>query len=394
MDTHSCQEDLKQLTVLYVEDEETIRAEVAHFLTRRVGRLLTAANGKEGLELYRAQRPDLVVSDIQMPQLDGLAMAGEIKSLHPATPVIFTTAFDDTQYLQHAISLGADGYAMKPIKLDLLMQTMLRCVSVLMHQRELLSSRAQLAAYHQAAEEERRLVADLMAHMMRPENLRDPQLHYWLRPTETVGGDLIAVARTRNHKLYVMLADSTGHGLPAALNLLPINHIFYSMVSKNLPVSLMVEEMNWAVRDQSPTERYVSALVACIDTRNHLIEVWNGGLPGAFFMDANGSIVRHFESSNFPLGILDRTFVAETDVYQWTEPGQLVLYSDGLEDAEDEAGTAFGGERVIQALQGAPTDKRFDALVSAVESHLGNRHAFDDMTLILVSSQAPAKKPN
>lgn len=390
MDTQSCQEDLKQLTVLYVEDEETIRAEVEHFLTRRVGRLLTAANGREGLEIYRAQRPDLVITDIQMPLVDGLAMAAEIKNQHAATPVIFTTAFDDIHYLQQAIGLGADGYAMKPIKLDLLMQTMLRCVSVLMHQRELVASRAQLAAYHQAAEEERRLVADLMAHMMRPENLRDPQLRYWLRPTETVGGDLIAVSRTRNRKLYVMLADSTGHGLPAALNLLPINHIFYSMVSKNLPVSLMVEEMNWAVRDQSPTERYVSALVACIDSRNHLIEVWNGGLPGAYFMTASGGVARRFESSNFPLGILDRTFVAETDIYQWTEPGQLVIYSDGLEDAENEAGTAFGGERAIKALQGAPMEQRFDALVSAVETHLGGRHAFDDMSLILVSSQ-PAK---
>lgn len=390
MDTPTSIEALAQLSVLYVEDEENISSELAHFLGRRVGHLLLAHDGASGLEIYRAQRPDLVVTDIQMPVMDGLTMAEEIKKLHPGTPVIFTTAFDENQYLQRAIALGADGYAIKPIHLDQFWSTILRCVDILMQRRKIITSRAQLAAYHQAAEEERRLVADLMAHMMRPENLRDAQLHYWLRPAEMIGGDLIAVARSRNNRLYVMIADSTGHGLPAALNLLPINHIFYSMVSKSLPITLMVEEMNWAVRDQSPTERYVSALVACIDSRNHLIEAWNGGLPPALFVDAAGRVVRRFESSNFPLGILDRTFVAETDIFQWSEPGQLIIYSDGLEDAEDETGERFGWERIVSTLQAAPPEQRLDELIAAVERHLGGRrHAFDDMTLVSVDSLPP-----
>jgi len=390
MDANGRSESLKQLTLLYVEDEEGIRNEVSHFLARRVGRLLTAVNGREGLDIYLAQRPDLVLSDIQMPVMDGLGMAEEIKKLHPDTPIIFTTAFNAPTYLQRAISLGIDGYAVKPMNLEELLQCILRCVDVLMQRQEIAISRAQLAAYHQAAEEERRLVADLMARMMRPANLQDAQLKYWLRPAEIVGGDLVAAARNRNHKLYIMLADSTGHGLPAALNLLPINHIFYSMVSKGLPLTLMVEEMNWAVREQSPTERYVSALVACIDSRNRVAEVWNGGLPGAFFINDSGKIVRQFESANFPLGVLDRTFTAMTEIYQWSEPGQLFIYSDGLEDVENEAGVAFGFQHISDTLQAAAPSERFAALVDAVQRHLGDHRAIDDMTLVSVASQPPA----
>jgi CheY-like chemotaxis protein len=381
-------EALKQLTVLYVEDEESIRNEVAHFLTRRVGRIVVAANGREGLDLYQAQRPDLVLSDIQMPAMDGLEMAAEIKRLQRATPVILTTAFNDTNYLQSAIALGVDGYVLKPIDLEQLLQAVLRSVDILMQAREITASRAQLAAYHRAAEEERQLVAELMARMMRPEHLKDKQLRHWLQPTELVGGDLVAAARGRSNKLYVMLADSTGHGLPAALNLLPINHIFYSMVSKNLPVSLMVEEMNWAVHDQSPADHYVAAIVACIDTRNRLVEVWNGGLPGALFIDDRGEVIRSFESENFPLGILDRTFVAETEVFQWSGHGRLLVYSDGLEDAEDGAGRAFGRDGIVAALRAAPPEQQFDAVVAAVYAHLGDRHAFDDMTLLMVENSA------
>lgn len=390
MDKAQCVRELAQLSVLYVEDEKAIRDEVAHFLERRVGRLLTAADGEEGLATFVAQRPDIVLTDIQMPQLDGFALAGKVKELRRGTPVIFATVFENSGYLQRAIALGVDGYVVKPIDFEQLVQTLLRSVELLMQAREISTSRAQLAAYHDAAEEERRLVADLMARMMRPENLQDRQVRYWLRPAEIVGGDLVAVARGRNNRLYLMLADSTGHGLPAALNLLSINHIFYRMVSKNLPVSMIVEEMNWAVREQSPTERYVSALVASVDTRNRVLEVWNGGLPPALFVDRAGEVARSFPSDNFPLGVLDRTFAAETDIYQWSAPGDFFVHSDGLEDAEDEAGKAFGGERVLNTLKAAPPAERFDALRHAVEAHLGQRNVFDDISLMMIAGDLPA----
>lgn len=390
MDKAQCVRELAQLSVLYVEDDEAIRDEVAHFLGRRVGRLLTAADGEEGLATFVAQRPDIVLTDIQMPQMDGFALAAKVKELRRGTPVIFATVFENSGYLQRAIALGVDGYVVKPIDFEQLMQTLLRSVELLMQAREISTSRAQLAAYHDAAEEERRLVADLMARMMRPENLQDRQVRYWLRPAEIVGGDLVAVARGRNNRLYLMLADSTGHGLPAALNLLSINHIFYRMVSKNLPVSMIVEEMNWAVREQSPTERYVSALVASVDTRNRVLEVWNGGLPPALFVDRAGDVARSFPSDNFPLGVLDRTFAAETDIYQWSAPGDFFVHSDGLEDAEDEAGKAFGGERVLNTIKAAPPAERFDALRHAVEAHLGQRNVFDDISLMMIAGELPA----
>lgn len=390
MDASRSVADLGQLSVLYVEDEQSIADEVAYFLRPRVGRLLTATDGQAGLEIFRAERPDLVLTDIQMPRLDGLSMAAEIKRLHREVPVIVTTAINDSPHLQRAIAAGVDGYALKPINLEQLLQALLRSTELLMQTREIATSRAQLAAYHQAAEEERKLVADLMAKVMRPENLRDSQLHYWLRPAEIIGGDLIAVARNRDDKLYAMLADSSGHGLPAALNLLPINHIFHSSVSKNLPVALMVEEMNWAVREQSPTERYVSALVACIDTRNRIVEVWNGGLPGAFLMDRQGAIVRSFASDNFPLGILDRTFAARTDIHQWSAPCHLIVYSDGVEDVEDEAGHPFGAQRVVATLGAEAPERRCGALGAAIDRHMGTHRAFDDMTLMIVDCDAPA----
>ncbi len=378
-------EHLKQLTLLYAEDDPNIREELVHFLTPRVGTLLVAQNGQEAWELFAAHRPDIVVSDIMMPVKDGLKLAADIKEKNRAVPVIFTTAFNDIQYLHQAINLGIDGYVLKPIDLEKLMEALAKGAEPVLQARQLAANKAMLEAYHEAAEEERYLVAELMQRMMRPENLKDPHLHYWLQPTEVVSGDLVATYRARNDRFYLMLADSTGHGLPAALNLLPINHIFYSMAGKGLPISLIVEEMNWAVKEQSPADRYVAALLAAIDPHNRVIEIWNGGIPPALLISQEGQVVHAFKSVNLPLGILDRTFAARTEVYQWQESGgQFMVHSDGLAEAENEQGESFGAERLVATLLAAPPAGRLATVQAAVTEHLGSRHAFDDMTLLLL----------
>lgn len=379
---------LAELVVLYAEDDEGIREQIAHFLFHRCARLILAENGHEALERYHEHRPDMIVSDILMPEMDGLEFAAAVKSGNQATPIIMTTAFNDADYLLRAIEIGIDEYVLKPVNLAKLQAALNKQAEILFNARAFAAGKAQLEAYHQAAEEERRLVAELMQRMMRPERLSDQQIQYWLQPTDIVGGDLIAVSRAHDGRLYVMLADSTGHGLPAALNLLPVNHIFYSMVEKSLPVSLMAEEMNWAVREQSPIDRYVAALIACIDNRNHVIEIWNGGIPAALLVDRNGDITHSFNSVNLPLGILDRTFTAQTEIFQWSEHSQLVVYSDGMPEAENEDGNAFGGGRLKEVIKSHPANERYEALRTALHSHLGSRHAFDDITLLMVDCPA------
>jgi CheY-like chemotaxis protein len=380
--------NLGDLTILYVEDDEDMSEQVAHFLRKKCARVLLAANGREALEIYRTQRPDMIVSDVMMPEMDGLEFSEIVKQQDPALPIILTTAFNDSAYLHRAIDIGVDNYVLKPVELDKLHAAMLKSADLLFKTRELVTSRAQLAAYHHAAEEERALVSELMKRMMQPERMVDAQVKYRLEPTDLVSGDLIAFRRARNDKLYLMLADSTGHGLPAALNLLPVNHVFYSMVEKGLPVSQIVEEMNWAVKLQSPEDRFVSAFVACIDPYNRVIETWNGGIPSAMLVDDAGEIIHSFVPNNLPLGILDRTFVARTDIFQWDRPSQLVIYSDGLVEAEDEKGVAWGADNIRRTLAEMPPAGRFDALVDGVHRHLGERRGFDDMTLLMVDCAA------
>ncbi len=113
---------LKNIAVLYVEDDADIRRHLSEFLRRRVGTLYTAANGQEGLEMWRQHRPEVVVTDIMMPVMDGLKMAELIQRESPSVPIIVTTAFNETEFFLKAIDLGIDKYVIKPINTELLLQ--------------------------------------------------------------------------------------------------------------------------------------------------------------------------------------------------------------------------------------------------------------------------------
>ncbi len=130
-------EALKRLSLLYVEDDADIREELARYLRRRVGTLRTAANGREGLEAFREMRPDVVITDIMMPVMDGLRMAEEIKSLDVDTPVVVTTAFNEHDLLLKAIDAGIDKYVLKPIDVEALLAAIYKSAQVVFQKREI-----------------------------------------------------------------------------------------------------------------------------------------------------------------------------------------------------------------------------------------------------------------
>ena len=109
--------NLKKLSLLYVEDDENTREELVYFLQNKVDNLYVAKNGQEGFELFEKYQPDLIITDIQMPVMNGTKMIKLIKQINPNIPIIIVTAFNDTDYLFEAIKLNVTNYLTKPLNL-------------------------------------------------------------------------------------------------------------------------------------------------------------------------------------------------------------------------------------------------------------------------------------
>jgi len=125
---------LKEITVLYCEDEANLRDVTGGILTSFTKKQFIAEDGQIGLEYFKANKDniDLVITDVNMPNMSGLEMAKEIKAINPNIPIIVATAFSNSEYLLEAIDLGIDKYVLKPVNIKKLLDTMAK--SLLYHE--------------------------------------------------------------------------------------------------------------------------------------------------------------------------------------------------------------------------------------------------------------------
>ena len=109
--------NLKKLSLLYVEDDDNTREELEYFLQNKVEKLYVAKNGQEGLEFFKEYKPDLIITDVQMPIMSGTKMIKLIKEINPLIPIVIITAFNDAEHLFEAIKLNVSNYLTKPLNL-------------------------------------------------------------------------------------------------------------------------------------------------------------------------------------------------------------------------------------------------------------------------------------
>ena len=108
-------EKFKNYTILYVEDDEGVRTINSRFLNRMFKKLYEAKDGEEGLALYKKYHPDIILTDIQMPKMDGITLSKKIRKTDKDTKIIISTAFSDKDYLLEAIELRLEKYIIKPL---------------------------------------------------------------------------------------------------------------------------------------------------------------------------------------------------------------------------------------------------------------------------------------
>lgn len=111
--------DKKDITVLSIDDEAFVQESISEFLKDNGYRVLLAGNGKVGLEVFRSKRPDIVLVDLRMPEIDGLDVLAAVTKESPETPLIVISGTGDIQDVIDALRLGAWDYLVKPIS-DLL----------------------------------------------------------------------------------------------------------------------------------------------------------------------------------------------------------------------------------------------------------------------------------
>lgn len=231
---------------------------------------------------------------------------------------------------------------------------------------------------------ENELAQGVIDRLGRRHGLEDPSLRYRILPAEGFSGDIIASARSPAGVLHALLADATGHGLTAAISVIPVLTLFYRLVEQGVAMPTLVSELNRELMETLPTGRFVAATLLAVDPVQRSVTLWQGGTPEVLQIDAAGSVKARHASSQLPLGIVrfDDDDLAPSVLT--VAPGdRLVLFSDGLIEAEDAQREAFGIERIEATLQAAKGEP-LDDLLRALTQHIGTAEAHDDITILIV----------
>jgi len=252
-------------------------------------------------------------------------------------------------------------------------------------ERKLQENAHLLQVYYDQTQNEQQLAQRLMEKQLHRKGLQDKRLRYKVIPAENFSGDIVAADRSPEGRFYALLADATGHGLPAAISALPVLAIFYRLARLNSSLREMVHELNQQLKESMPIGRFVAATLVCLDEEAKNGEIWVGGTPQAFMFDRWGRATRVFESDNLALGIIgNEELDCKPVAFTWEDESQLVLCSDGLLEASNNNGDQFGTEGLLASTANTSPDIRFNKIETALAKHLQDQVASDDVSLMVI----------
>ena len=356
--------------ILVVDDEPTNR----DILERRLAKLgylvFTAADGRQCLDYLADQEYDLVLLDIMMPVLDGMATLREIRSRFAAgrLPVIMTTARDGTEDIVDALRAGANDYVTKPIDFPVLqarLDTHLR----------LKQTTADLELAYQRIKRE----IDTAARIQRAQIPASALVHHGLRcccrylPCEELAGDILDYYVLSPDQVALYLLDVSGHGAGAALlssglsRLLAAGSWGYSVVGGSgstagqarrrsddhpAPPKEVLARLNRRFPMDYENSQFFTILYAIVEPQRGVLRYASAGHPGPLIIRRDGGNVERAGSTGLPVGVIQETSFAEKELHI-NRGDKVLFFSDGVVEASDRQRRLFGYERLIGLLAGA-----------------------------------------
>ena len=379
----------KTRKILAVDDEEDFEPMVRQRMRRdiRAGRyeFVFAGNGVEALERLNADRSiDMVLSDINMPEMDGLTLLDQISSVDPNIRCVIVSAYGDMTNIRHAMNKGAFDFVTKPIDFQDLRVTIERTLKHLELWREALESRDKLVALKNELD-----IARTMQQSILPTEFPsgdDYQVFASMEPAQDVGGDFYDVFPLSEGRIGVAVADVSGKGVPAALFMMSSRTLLKGAAIGRKEPHNVLAEVNRLLCENNETAMFVTVFFAVFDPATGELVYANGGHNPPLIVHADGASTEMRRPPGVALGAVPE-FPFEKDSVT-LKPGETaVLYTDGVTEAEDISQNQFGVERLGGVFSAARPDGArgaTEAVFRAVRDFAGAAPQFDDITCLVL----------
>jgi sigma-B regulation protein RsbU (phosphoserine phosphatase) len=376
-------------TLLVVDDSEDNR----YTLTRRLARegftsVVTAADGRQALDLLQERRFDLVLLDIMMPELNGYEVLERIKADKRLRhiPVIMISAVDQIESVIRCIELGAEDYLPKPFN-----PTLLRArVGASLEKKRL---RDEIIAHLGRIERELESAREIQLSMV-PTNFPAPteatpfELYATLQPALQVGGDLYDFFWRDAQTLCFVVADVSDKGAPAALFMARAKTLI-RLVATLLRTPTggapgpdeIIARVNEELCRDNPHSMFVTLFFGMLDPASGELRFCNAGHTVPYLVSPGGTLVPLEGARAKPVGI--RPTLSYQSATSKLAPGDyLFLFTDGITESMDGGGVLFSEQRLegtLESLAGQTPRAIVETVIAKVREFAGAAPQSDDI---------------
>ncbi|MEQ6884780.1 SpoIIE family protein phosphatase [Salicola sp. Rm-C-2C1-2] len=382
-------------SVLLVEDDELMRMLISESLEDSADITLYEAGSYREAQwwLDSSEVLDLVLLDNYLGDGEGSELlpffTQQVEGSKAHCPrVMMLSANNDESFLSDCFERGASDYLIKPFNLGLLTLK----VSALLREKGLQQAldrkNQQLQVLIARAEHEEYLARFTYDFIVKRATRPVPGVADRTVSSHAFSGDLILRATAPDGRAIIMVLDATGHGLSAAITLLPVVSTFQTMISKGFALQSVLLELNRHLLLDTPSDRFICCIALEMDPNRHEVAVWNGGMPPVLAVDANARELSRVTSTNMPLGVLsDTDFETATETYPLDFCHFWLAYSDGLYEQTNHDKAPLGRDRIHQHLRPTP-EATIEALFMALAEHAGAEAYDDDVTVCSIDPHA------
>ena len=373
--------------ILVVDDEPDVEPLVLQRMRRDIRRrkyeFVFAQNGIEALDvLSRDEDIDMVISDINMPQMDGLTLLGQIAEINPNIRSIIVSAYGDMQNIRTAMNRGAFDFVTKPLDFGDLRLTIERTLRHLEEWREALASRDKLVALQNELDVATGIQQSILPTRFPSGN--DYQVFANMEPARNVGGDFYDVVNLEDERIGLAIADVSDKGVPAALFMMSSRTWMKGSAIGNPEPSEVLEEVNSLLHEDNETQMFVTVLYAVYDPYTGDFTYASGGHDAPLLVRADGTSELLPLTGGIALGLIPGLEYNQNSVT--LNAGEtLILYTDGVTEAMNGEGEQFGVERLRDVFSNSVPKDSSEAtrmIFEAVSAFADGAAQSDDITCL------------
>lgn len=376
--------------ILVVDDEPDVEALVMQRFRRRIREkeleFCFACNGEQALEVLKADAEiDLVLTDINMPVMDGLTLLSRLGGQNASVMSVIVSAYGDMENIRSAMNLGAFDFVTKPINFTDLDATLHKSFHVLTRNKTARQEHEMLVGLQQELTIAREIQQSMVPNVDLPRvRSLDLDMHAALVPAREVGGDFYDFFFLDDHRVAFCMADVSGKGIPAALFMTMSRTLLKAAAQTGMTPSQCLGYVNGLLSQDNDMCMFVTVFHAVLDSRTGALTYANGG-HNAPLLVRQGIPTPLSAPAGAMVGVDEATF---GEISLQLEPGDLLyLYTDGVTEAMDGSAEPelFGMERLRALLSrcgGQPAGEVCGEVLKAVEGFAGGAPQSDDITML------------